>query len=209
VLLEDLNLEIQRASRWLVTCPDDAPKIALFRATASVWECGGGRITRPGLDDILFLPERPYLPPGTLRDVLVRSGNEAVTKDADIMIVLHQLGLKEAVERAGGLDADEDWDDVFSIGEQHLLSIARIFLANPAFVLLDRPGSSLPKSQIAVILDMLTARGIAVVVLSKNGESRLRYDSCLEIRAGGKWDIHHEPGQDSPGGHADLRDLTC
>jgi putative ATP-binding cassette transporter len=96
------------------------------------------------------------------------------------------------VKRAGGLGADEDWDDVFSIGEQHLLSIARIFLARPTFVFLDRPGSSLPKAQISSILDMLSEQGIGVVILSKNGEAQLHYDSRLEIRADGKWDLRHD-----------------
>jgi putative ATP-binding cassette transporter len=155
VLLDDLTCEIQRGARWLVTGMEDAPKLAMFRATAGVWDCGAGKIIRPGLDDILFLPERPYLPPGPLRDALVRTGMESVSKDPAIHAVLHRLGLHQAVERVGGLDAEQDWDDVFSIGEQHLLSIARIFLAHPAFVFLDRPGSSLPKSQISTILGML------------------------------------------------------
>jgi putative ATP-binding cassette transporter len=190
VLVGNLNLEIQRGSRWLVVGQDDTPKVALFRATAGIWDCGEGRITRPGLDDILFLPERPYLPPGTLRDVLLRTGMESVTKDAEIMIVLHQLGLVAAVERVGGLDADKDWDDVFSIGEQHLLSIARIFLAHPAFVFLDRPGSSLPTPRIVTILDMLAGQGIGVVVFAKDAEARLRYDSILEIKPDARWEIH-------------------
>lgn len=209
VLIDDLNIEILRGSRWLFMGMDDAPKVALFRATASVWECGAGKIIRPGLDDIMFLPERPYLPPGTLRDVLLRTGMEAVTKDAEITVVLLKLGLQEAVDRAGGLGADRDWDDEFSIGEQHLLSIARIFLARPTFVFLDRPGSSLPKSQIASILDMLAAQSIGVVILAKNGESRLHYDSILEIKADGKWEIRHESGADAHGEHDDLRDLSC
>ena len=190
VLIEDLNLEILRGERWLVAGEDDSPKVALFRATAGIWDCGDGRIARPGLDDILFLPERPYLPPGSLRDVLLRTGMESVIKDADIGIVLRQLGLEAAVERVGGLGADEDWDDVLSIGEQHLLSIARIFLARPAFVFLDRPGSSLPRAQIATILDMLKDQGTAVVVLAKDVEANLPYDSILEIKADGKWQIH-------------------
>lgn len=206
VLVENLNLEIRRGSRWLVTGDADASKVALFRATASVWECGTGKILRPGLEDILFLPERPYLPPGALRDVLLRTGMEAVTKDSEIIVVLRQLGLEETVNRAGGLGADKDWDDAFSIGEQHLLSIARIFLARPAFVFLDRPGSSLPKSQIASFLDKLTAQGIGVVILAKNGEARLHYDSFLEIKADGKWEVHHEPPADAQG---ELRDLNC
>jgi putative ATP-binding cassette transporter len=209
VLVENLNLEIRRGSRWLFTGADDAPKVALFRATASVWDCGGGKIVRPGLDDILFLPERPYLPPGTLRDALLRTGMESTTTDAEIATVLRKLGLESAVERVGGLGADKDWDDAFSIGEQHMLSIARIFLAGPAFVYLDRPGSSLPKSQIATILDMLKEQGIGVVVLSKNGEARLHYDSCLEIKADGKWDLHHEATSEVHSGNADLRDLSC
>ncbi len=206
MLVSDLNLEIQRGTRWLFTGADDAPKVALFRATAGVWDCGGGKIIRPGLEDILFLPERPYLPPGTLRDVLLRTGMECVTKDPEINVVLRKLGLDEAVQRAGGLGAEKDWDDVFSIGEQHMLSIARIFLAKPAFVFLDRPGSSLPKSQISTILDMLSAQGIGVVILSKNGEARLHYDSCLEIKADGQWEIRHEAVTDAQG---DLRDLSC
>jgi putative ATP-binding cassette transporter len=209
LLLDDLTCEIQRGSRWLVTGMEDAPKLAMFRATAGVWDCGEGKIIRPGLDDILFLPERPYLPPGPLRDVLVRTGMESATKDPAIHAVLHRLGLHQAVERIGGLDAEQDWDDVFSIGEQHLLSIARIFLAHPAFVFLDRPGSSLPKSQIFTILGMLAEQGIGVVVLAKNGESSLRFDACLEIKADGKWEIIHETGSAEPADHADLRDLSC
>lgn len=209
LLVENLNIEVRKGERWLFISAEDAPKVALFRATAGVWECGGGRIIRPGLDDILFLPERPYLPPGTLRNALLRTELESVTSDAEIRQVLQKLGLQEVVERVGGLSADKDWDDEFSIGEQHMLSVARILLARPAFVFLDRPGSSLPKSQISVILDMLAEKGIGVVILSKNGEARLRYDSCLEIKHDGKWEVHHESSSEHHADHADLRDLSC
>jgi putative ATP-binding cassette transporter len=58
-LVSNLNLEILRGSRWLVMGNEEGAKVALFRATAGIWECGGGEIIRPSLDDILFLPERP------------------------------------------------------------------------------------------------------------------------------------------------------
>jgi len=206
LLVSDLNLEIARGSRWLVIGKDDAPKVALFRATAGVWECGGGHIIRPGLDDILFLPERPYLPPGTLREALLRTGMELITPDAVIMDVLGKLGLQDVVAHANGLDTDHDWDNLLSIGEQHLLSVSRIFLAKPAFVFLDRPGSALPKNQISKILDMLTEQGIGAVILSKNGESRLRYDAVLEIKSDGAWEVRHEAPADA---HQELHDLSC
>lgn len=206
LLVSDLSLEIPKGSRWLVTCAEDAPKVALFRATAGVWECGGGEITRPGLEDILFLPERPYLPPGTLREVLLRTGAESVVPDAVIMGVLVKLGLEDIVTRAGGLDKDQDWDELMSIGEQHMISVARLFLAKPTFVFLDRPGSALPKNQISSILDMLSEQGVGVVLLSKNGESRLRYDGTLEIKAGGAWEVRHESVVAANG---ELNDLSC
>ena len=190
VLIDNLDLEIRRPTRWLVACDEDTPKIALFRATAGIWDCGDGRISRPCLDDILFLPERPYLPPGGLRDLLWRTGMETAGKDADIMAVVRRLGLEACVERIGGLDAEMNWDDVLSIGEQHLFAIARIFLAHPAFVFLDRPGSSLPQAQIAGILDMLAEQGIGAVVFAKGVEVNLHYDSILEIEAEGKWAVH-------------------
>jgi vitamin B12/bleomycin/antimicrobial peptide transport system ATP-binding/permease protein len=205
-LVTNLNFEILRGSRWLVVSKEDAPKVALFRATAGVWDCGGGKIIRPGLDDILFLPERPYLPPGTLRDVLLRTGAEASVTDAEIMAVINQLGLNEVVTRSHGLDSDQDWDDLLSIGEQHLISVGRMFLAKPAFVFLDRPGSSLPKNQISGIIDRLTEQGIGVVILSKNGESRLRYDSVLEIKADGSWEVRQEAPVDA---NSELGDLSC
>src|SRR5206468_3790094 len=76
VLVRELSVSVPRGTRVLIAGPNDAAKVALFRATAGIWENGSGRIVRPGLDAILFLPERPYLPPGTLRDVLVRTRQE-------------------------------------------------------------------------------------------------------------------------------------
>ncbi|MES2659230.1 MAG: SbmA/BacA-like family transporter [Verrucomicrobiota bacterium] len=205
-LVIDLNLSIPRGTRWLVTGTDEAAKVALFRATAGIWECGGGQIIRPSLDDILFLPERPYLPPGTLRELLVRTGMEKLVPDAVIMEILISLGVNDVVARSNGFDTDQNWDDMLSIGEQHLLSMARIFIAKPAFVFLDRPGSSLAKNQIASIMDMLVKQGTGVVILSKNGESRLKYDSVLEIKKDGTWEVRQEV---VVGHDVALNDLSC
>ena len=199
VLIENLNVEILRGSRWLITGIEDAQKIALFRVTAGLWDCGEGNMVRPGLEEILFLPERPYLPPGTLHDVLLRKSMESVTEDCQITEVLGKLGLEEMVERAGGLDAHKNWDDVFSIGEQHPLSAVRLLLARPAFVMLDRPGSSLPTTQIATILNMLSEQNIGVIVLAKNGESSLQYDFHLELKAEGQWVVHQGCPADESG----------
>ena len=189
VLVERLNLAITPGSRWLVTSSGVAAKAALFRALAGLPEQGDGGITRPGRDETFFLPERPYLPPGTLREALLRTVNEDTTPDGEILAVLEKLHVADLVARVGGLHLDRDWEGLLSNSEQHLLGAARVLLARPTFAILDRPGSSLAGDQIAAILDLLTAQGIGTVVFAKNGESLLRYDARLEILADGQWRI--------------------
>lgn len=202
VLLEDFNLEIPPNGRLLCLSEDDQERVALFRATAGVWHCGEGTILRPNLEEILFLPERPYLPPGPLRLTLLRSGMENTTSDSEIHRVLKELNLEETVHRVGGLDAELDWDDTFSIGDQHLLSIARLFLAKPKFVFLHRPESSLPQKQIQRILQMLKERNIGVAVFSKTGDLPLGVDAVVELQTHGKWQLRKEL-------HPDLLDFSC
>lgn len=206
LLVKDLDVVFEAGSRWVVTGPEDAPKVALFRAAAGIWHCAQGRILRPGLEETLFLPERPYLPPGCLREILVRTNLENSVPDEEIMGVLRRLEVDELVTRVGGLGADQDWDDLLSIGEQHMLSVARILLARPAFVFLDRPGSSLPTHQISGLLDLLRERGIGCVVFAKNGESQLRYDHALDLHGDGRWTVRRRLKRDS---EEQLADVGC
>lgn len=189
ILLDRLNLTVMPGRRWLVTVAASASKQAFFRALAGLWAHGEGRIERPGLEDTFFLPERPYLPPGPLREVLVRTIHDGSTPDAEIAAVLGRLGLEEMVTRVGGLHVDRDWDGYLSISEQHLLAVARILLTRPVFAVLDRPGSSLSSSQISIILDLLAEQGIGTLVLAKDSESHLPYDAKLIISDDGTWRI--------------------
>jgi putative ATP-binding cassette transporter len=186
VLVRELSVSVPRGTRALIAGPNEAAKVALFRATAGIWEHGRGRIVRPGLDAILFLPERSYLPPGTLRDVLVRTGRVDVG-DEQIGSLLHGLGLDGVLERTGGLDVERDWDDSLSLGEQQLLSVARAVLAAPRFVFLERPRTVLGPEQVDRILSLLSERSITYLTLG-NGEDGLQeYDAVLELAGDGGW----------------------
>lgn len=209
ILVDDLTLEIPRGISMLCTGEEDAPRVALFRATAGMWGCAAGKIFRPNLDDILFLPERPYLPPGTLRHILLRSGREKFTSNEEIHTILRELDLEKTIQRVGGLDVLRNWDDILSIGEQHLLSIARIFLARPAFAFLNRPETSIPKPQVSRILNELAAHKIGVVLFSQNNGFHHKFDKVLELMIGGKWMLR---AQGAPSGRTDdptLKDLSC
>ena len=187
VLVRELSVSVPRGTRVLIVGPNDAAKVALFRATAGIWENGRGRIIRPGLDAILFLPERPYLPPGTLRDVLVRTGQEGVIGDAQIATLLHGLGLESVLERMGGLEVERDWDDALSLGEQQLLSVARVLLAAPRFAFLERPRMAFGPEQVDRILSLLSERAITYLTLGDGGDGLDDYDAVLELADDGGW----------------------
>ena len=186
VLVRELSVSVPRGTRLLIVGPNEAAKVALFRATAGIWESGRGRIVRPGLDAILFLPERPYLPPGTLREVLVRTGREDIG-DEQIASSLHGLGLESVLERTGGLDVERDWDDALSLGEQQLLSVARVVLATPRFVFLERPRTALGSEQVDRILSLLSERSITYLTLGDGGDGLDDYDAVLELAGDGGW----------------------
>jgi vitamin B12/bleomycin/antimicrobial peptide transport system ATP-binding/permease protein len=187
VLVRDLSVSVPRGTRALIVGPNDAAKAALFRATAGIWENGSGRIVRPGLDAILFLPERPYLPPGTLRDVLLPTGREGAIGDEQIATLLRGLDLEGVLERMGGLDVERDWDNALSLGEQQLLSVARVVLAAPRFVFLERPRATLGAAHADQVLSLLRERSITYLTLGDGGDRLGDHDFVLELADDGGW----------------------
>ncbi|MEW6267732.1 MAG: SbmA/BacA-like family transporter [Thermodesulfobacteriota bacterium] len=193
VLVDDLTATIPSGTRVLVRSGDSAAREAIVHATAGMWGNGSGRIVRPALREIAFLPERPFVPPGTLRDVLLGNGDgsaAASASDADVHRVLATLGIDEVVQRGGGLDSEEDWTDVLSLREQQLLSIARVVLTRPRFVFLDHPGRTLDAERIDRALSALCAcRTTCVTIASLDDEAEHlgHYDALLEIGDAGRW----------------------
>jgi putative ATP-binding cassette transporter len=195
MLVDSLSLSVPAGTRALVTGPNEAGRIALFRATVGLWKTGEGRIVRPPAGAILFLPERPYLPPGTLRDTLVRTEREQAVGDARIVEVLRALGVEGVVARVGGLDAEQDWDDLLSLGEQQVLTFARIVLAAPRFAVLDRPATLLEPDTVVRVLGLLAEQSITVVTFAPDAALAAQHDARLELADGGIWTwlpIHEE-----------------
>jgi len=186
-LVSELSASLPRGMRLLVRAQNDAAGVALFRATAGIWDGGEGRIVRPALDAIHFLPERPYLALGTLRECLVGTGREAVVEETHIRGVLRTLGIEDLLVRVGGLDVEKDWEDVFSLGEQQLLAVARVLLAAPQFVCLDRIGTALDAEQVGPVLKVLTENAITYVVFDGQGDEARYYDAILDIAGDGTW----------------------
>jgi putative ATP-binding cassette transporter len=185
-LVRDLTVEFPRGSRVSVVGPTDDARVALFRATAGLWPAGRGTVARPRPGTIFFLPQRPYLPPGTLRDLL-DTGRGEVIPDDQLVAALHDAGLDAVLKRAGGLGVERDWAAELSLAEQQHLAVARLMLARPAFALLDRVHDALKPAQFRQVLQRLTAASITYVTLAEGPEAVDLYDAVLEVAADGGW----------------------
>jgi putative ATP-binding cassette transporter len=194
-LISELTLSVPRGTRLLILGPNKAAKSALFRATAGIWETGRGKIIRPGFDHIRFLPERPYLYPGTLRELLVRSGDERTITDERITGVLSALHLEGVLSRAGGLDVEQDWASILSLDEEQLLAFTRLVLAEPQFAFLDRVCTALSGEQIQRIQKMLSEHSITYVAIGDANHPLEHYDAVLEIGTDGSWNWRWLEGQ--------------
>ena len=186
LLIASLSARLAVGTRTLVSGDPEAT-IALFRATAGLWDSGEGRIVRPPPDEILFLTERPYLPPGTLRQAVVRTGREQDLADARILEVLRELGVDGALEKAGGLDVERDWGELLALGEQQMLSFARLALAAPRYALLDRPDTVLGVEVVARALDFLADQAITLVTFASEPALADRHDALIALAADGSW----------------------
>lgn len=180
-----LSASIPYGTRTLVVGPDETAKLALLWATAGVWDAGEGHVTRPGAGRVMYLPERPYLPAGTLRELLAPSGRAAPCADADIMIALRRLQIEHLAAR--GLDAEEHWSAALSLGEQQLVCVSRLLLASPQFAFLHRIGTTLSADQVANVLGALSDYGITYVSFDTDDHGRDHYDAILALAADGGW----------------------
>jgi putative ATP-binding cassette transporter len=139
LLRPNISLAAGRGEALLITGASGLGKSTLLRAIAGLWPFGRGRI-RVGDGRCLFLPQRPYLPLGTLADALVYPRAAAELPRDSLAEALRAVGLPELVER---LDEEANWAQRLSIGEQQRLAFARVLLARPEIVFLDEATSAL------------------------------------------------------------------
>jgi putative ATP-binding cassette transporter len=137
---------------------------------------------------VLFLPEQPYMVPGTLRDQFVTAAANGPVTDERILDVLRRLHLEALVERLGGLDAEHDWRTTLSLGEQQLIAFARLLLAEPDFAFLDHAASALSESRRAEVYRLLAGTRTSYLSVGDRQPSLLDcHDTLPELRPDGSW----------------------
>lgn len=142
-LVQEVSFALDAGESVVIMGPSGVGKSSMLRAIAGLWQSGSGRIYRPQMSEVLFLPQRPYMVLGTLRTQLLYPGGDRDTPDDALLQALAQVNLDHLPERVGGFDVELAWDDVLSLGEQQRLAIARLLLNKRPYAILDEATSAL------------------------------------------------------------------
>ncbi|MEE1656846.1 ABC transporter ATP-binding protein/permease [Microvirga sp. CF3062] len=140
ILIEDATAEIKPGERVLIMGESGAGKSTLFRAISGLWPWGSGKVSVPRPEQMMFLPQRPYLPLGTLRAAISYPASPDTFDDADVRAALERCGLGEFLDM---LDRHERWDRSLSLGQQQRVAFARVILHKPQWVFMDEATSAL------------------------------------------------------------------
>ncbi|MBI4987611.1 MAG: ABC transporter ATP-binding protein/permease [Rhodocyclales bacterium] len=195
-LAKNLSVAVKPGEGLMIVGESGSGKSSLLRAIAGLWYCGSGRVVRPRPEDILFLPQQPYMILGTLRSQLLYPNRDQPVPDAELLRLLERVNLPDLAERFGGLDAERDWEKVLSIGEQQRLAFARVLLARPRYAMLDEATSALDAANEESLYRQLAATATTLVSVGHRSTIVKYHKQVLELCGDGEWQIHPAEGYD-------------
>ncbi|CRK27910.1 ATP-binding cassette sub-family D member 1 like protein [Verticillium longisporum] len=184
VLIKALSFSLKPGDHLLVVGPNGCGKSSLFRILGGLWPVYGGTVRKPPFAHIFYIPQRPYLSRGSLRQQItypdsLRQVRARGVTDSDLDAILAILGLEHLPALYdGGWDAEAEWRDVLSGGMQQRVAMARLFYHKPKYAILDECTSSVTLDTEKVMYDTAKSLGITLMTVSHR-KSLWKYHSRI------------------------------
>ncbi len=188
-LIEDLNLTVSESDRLLVVGPSGCGKTSLLRMVSGLWTPERGSIERPETGALLFIPQKPYMLLGSLREQLCYPASEDRFTDEQLRHVLEQVRLEKLIQRYPDLDVKQDWPRILSLGEQQRLAFGRLLLNAPRIAVLDEATSALDVKTEKHLYQMLVDRDLAFVSVGHRPTLMPFHQNVLRLEGGGRWQL--------------------
>jgi putative ATP-binding cassette transporter len=196
-LVSNLSFELHRKQGLLLMGASGTGKSSVMRTIAGLWPSGDGHLERPPLRQLMFLPQRPYMVQGTLRDQLLYPYPETPLEDAFLRKIVAEVNLRDVFARVNDdLDRTVDWTNVLSIGEQQRIAFARLFLRKPRFGFLDEATSALDEENQETLYRLLRRSGVGFVSVGHRSSLTRFHDRVLTLDIDGTWTIEDNPDLD-------------
>ncbi|RNE99962.1 adenosinetriphosphatase [Trypanosoma rangeli] len=193
-VLLNFTANLRAGRHVLIMGCNGAGKTALLRTLWGLWPLQSGMVERPTMLELMLLTQRTYLPPGTLRTQLVYpaiegEGQAHGIKDEILLHLAAELGLSGVVEREGGLDAEKEWGEVLSGGEQQRIALVRVVVHCPKFVFLDECTSAISQDVEPLLYGMLQRRGVTLITVSHRETLKTLHHEIVRMDGMGGYDI--------------------
>ncbi|XP_041357147.1 ATP-binding cassette sub-family D member 3-like [Gigantopelta aegis] len=194
VLVEELNFEVKSGMNVLVCGPNGCGKSSLFRILGELWPLFGGTLTKPEKGKLFYIPQRPYMTIGTLRDQVIypHSHEEQLKRgvsDAELQDTLDKVQLGYILDREGGWTSVQDWMDVLSGGEKQRIAMARLFYHKPQFAILDECTSAVSVDVEGYMYQHSREVGITLFTVSHRKSLWKHHEYYLKMDGRGSFDF--------------------
>ena len=191
-LLEALSFSVHSGEHLLISGSNGVGKTAIARLVAGLWPLYRGLVSRPrrvGVDGIMFLPQRPYLSTGTLRDQVIYPHSELEMRESgrserELRQILEDARLRYLPDREGGWDSRKDWKNVLSGGEKQRMQFARLFYHEPRYAFLDEATSAVSQDVEGLLYERAKARGVTLLTISTRASLKKYHSFVLELGTG-------------------------
>lgn len=189
-LVTDVSLDVKSGEGLVIVGASGGGKSSLLRAIAGLWRAGNGTIRYPNLDDMLFLPQRPYMIIGSLRHQLLYPRIDRDVSDEELSAALSAVNLPNLAERVGGFDVELDFARVLSGGESQRLAVARVLLGKPRYAILDEATAALDGKNESHLYEALLALDTTLISVTHHPGLLKYHRHVLELVGDGSWKLH-------------------